>query len=96
VQLLSRVNASALAAQPLAVEQMRPGELDADLGAGKVLDRLPVQTLCRRTFAQQRPRARLDPERPFGAAGAGSLREPIQGVGRDVAAVAPDRRLDQL
>ena len=95
-EMLARVDAALLAAQPFAVQEMRTGELGPKPRTAQPLDRLPVQTVGYLTFAQQRPRAGLDPERPVGAAGARSLRKPIESVGRDLAAVAPDRRLDQL
>ena len=44
-QLLARVQAAALAAQPFAVEQMGAGELHADAGAAEPLDRLAVEAL---------------------------------------------------
>ena len=42
-QLFARIDATALAAQPLAVEQMGPRELGADGGAGQAVDRLAVE-----------------------------------------------------
>ena len=47
-QLLARVDAAALAAQPLAVEQMAAGELDADAGTAEARDRLAVEARRRR------------------------------------------------
>ena len=44
-QLLAGVDAAVLAAQPLAVEQVRAGERDADAGAAEPLDRLAVEPL---------------------------------------------------
>jgi hypothetical protein len=72
-QLLAGVQPPALAAQPLAVEQMRAGELHAHAGAPEPLDRLAVKVLA---VGQQRARARLDPQRPLSAARAGGFREP--------------------
>ena len=65
---VARVDAAVLAAQPLAVEQVRAGELGTQPGPAEPLDRLAVQALGGLAVAQQRPRARLDPERPVGAA----------------------------
>ena len=42
-QLLAGVDAAVLAAQPLAVEQVRAGERHADAGAAEPLDRLAVE-----------------------------------------------------
>jgi hypothetical protein len=53
-QLLARVDAPALAAQPLAVEQMGAGELDADAGTPEARDRLAVEVLGGLVLAQQR------------------------------------------
>jgi hypothetical protein len=72
-QLLSSVNPTALAAQPLPVEQMGAGEVGADASAGKPFDRLPVPALSDLAFAQQRARARLDSQRPVRATGARPL-----------------------
>ena len=44
-QLLAGVEAAALAAQPLAVEEMRAGQLGAHAGAAEPVDRLAVQAL---------------------------------------------------
>ena len=44
-QLLAGVDAAALAAQPLAVEQMGARELHADAGPAEPVDRLAVETL---------------------------------------------------
>src|SRR5207244_7804098 len=41
-ELLARVHASALAAKPLAVEEVSSGELDADAGVAEPVDRLPI------------------------------------------------------
>ena len=44
-QLLSRVDPAILTAQPLAVDQMRAGELGTEPGAAQPLDRLVIQSL---------------------------------------------------
>jgi hypothetical protein len=53
-QLLARVTAAALAAQPLAVEQVRAGQLRADPGAAEPLDRLEIPALGAGVVAEQR------------------------------------------
>ena len=67
-QLLACVDAPVLTTQPLAVEQTGAGELAAEARAAEPLDRLAVEPLRGIALAQQRPRARLDAERPVGAA----------------------------
>ena len=63
-QLLARVDPPALAAQPLAVEQMRAGELHAQARAPEALDRLAVAALGGVPLAGERADAGLDPQRP--------------------------------
>ena len=53
-QLRARVDAPALAAQPLAIEELRPRELGARPRPAEPLDRLAVQAARRLAFAQQR------------------------------------------
>ena len=67
-ELRARVDPPVLAAQPLAVEQVRAGELRAQPRAAQPLDRLAVQALGALALAQQRARAGPDAERPVGAA----------------------------
>ena len=67
-QLLAGVDSPVLAAQPFAVEQMGAGERHTDAGAAEPLDRLAVEAFGRLALAQQRSRARLDPQRPVRAA----------------------------
>jgi hypothetical protein len=95
-QLIARVAPAALAAQPFAVQEMTTGELDADAGAGEALDRLAIERLGGFPVAQQRPRARLDAERPVGATGRGCLRKLAEGIQSRLRLPAPDGRLDQL
>ena len=54
-ELCARVDATALAAQPLAVEQVRAGEFGAEPGAPETLDRLAVELV---RVARGPPRAR--------------------------------------
>ena len=68
-QLLARVDAPALAAQPLAVEQVRAGELRPQPGAAEPLDRLAVEAARPPSPSLSSARdARLDAERPVGCA----------------------------
>src|SRR3984957_19384872 len=69
-KLRAGVDASALAAQPLPVEQMGPCQLDPHPRPGEPLDRLAVQTIGELTRAHQRARTGLDPQCPIRPAGA--------------------------
>jgi hypothetical protein len=62
-QAVARINSSALAAQPLAVEQVAASQFPANPGAFEALDRLQVGAF-RVWPAEQRPRPRLDAQRP--------------------------------
>jgi hypothetical protein len=61
VQLLARVGAAALPAQPLAVQQVGAGQVRAYAGAAEPVDRLLVQAAGGFAVGQQRPAPRLDP-----------------------------------
>ena len=63
-QLRARVDAAILAAQPLAVEQVRAGELGTQPRAAEPLDRLAIEPLGGLALAQQRARARRDARAP--------------------------------
>jgi hypothetical protein len=67
-KLLACVASSPLAPQPLPVEQMRAGELGTEMSPAQPIDRFEVELLGGGAVAQQRPRARLDPQCPVGAA----------------------------
>ena len=60
VQLLARVAAAALSAQPFTVEEVSAGEFGARGGRAQMTDRLTVQALGRVALAQQRAGACLD------------------------------------
>ena len=64
LQLLARVEPPALAAQPLAVEQMRTGQVDLDPGAPQALHGLAIRALGDLAVAQQRPRQRVADRAP--------------------------------
>src|SRR6201999_2471469 len=59
-QLLARVGASALATQPLPVEQVRACKLRVQLGSAETINRLAVEVAGDLPVAQQRPAASLD------------------------------------
>jgi hypothetical protein len=58
VQLLARVDAAVFAPQPLAVQEVRAGQIRPLLGAPEPADRLAVPALGRVVAAQQGPRVR--------------------------------------
>jgi hypothetical protein len=61
-QLFPGVGAAVFAAQPLAVQQVRAGELGAKRGAAKSVDRVGVQVIGGLALGQQRAGPRLDPQ----------------------------------
>ena len=95
-QLLSRVDAPALAAQPLPVEEMCASVFRCDAAATEPVDRLAVELLCERALAEERVRARLDAAGPFGPRRTRSLGETLERGGRELALGAAGRRLDEL
>ena len=60
-ELLASVDAAVLAAQPLAVEEVRAGQRlrSADVDPRQPFDRLPVEPLGRGSLGEHRPRARV-------------------------------------
>src|SRR3954454_2529957 len=93
-ELDTRVAAAILAAQPLPVEQLSPGELGTQAGAAQPLDRLAIQALGTRALAQERPAARLDSQAPVGLAGRGGHDHTLERTGRDLRPGAANRRFD--
>ena len=77
-QLLPRLGAAPLAAQPLPVQQVRPGQLGADPGPAQPLDRLPVEAVGGRAVAEQSADAGLDAQHPRGRGHPGALGQPVQ------------------
>src|SRR5262249_46581891 len=63
-KLASRVAPSFGAAQPLAVEQVRAGQVDGRAAAPELADRFNVGCLGVAALIEQRLAARADPERP--------------------------------
>src|SRR4051812_34183056 len=93
-QLLARVDPAVLAAQPLSVEQMSPGELGTKPGPCQSLDRLAMQALGTLTLAHECPAARLYSPAPVGGAGRGGRYHALERTGRDVGPRGADRRFD--
>ena len=96
-QLRARVRAAALPAQPLAVEQVRAGQLRAQPGPAEPVDRLAVQVarrLRRRSAAPgSAPRCPAPKSVPPGLR---RLRQPLERVGGELGVPAARGRLDQL
>ena len=95
-QLAARVDPSALAMQPLAVQQVGPGELGPQRGAAEPLDRLGVALLRSVPFAQQRSRARLQALRPVGTLDGRHRRQPLQRIPAPVPPPGPHGGLDEF
>src|ERR1700677_1565180 len=94
--MLARVDAPALAAQPLAIEKVRSGEFRAHVRATEPFDRLAVEAIGDIAFAEQCARARFDSQRPLAPARARPLREAPQSPRGALRLPGSHRRLDQL
>src|SRR5829696_1287475 len=90
-ELDTRIDPAILAAQPLPVEQMSPGELRTPPGPSQSLDRLAIQALGTLTLTQQCPAARLHSPAPVGAGGSGGSDHLLERTGRDVGLPGADR-----
>ena len=95
-QLLTRVDPAILAAQPLAVEQVRARELGAQPGAAQPLDRLAIQALGARARRSAAPASAPRCQRPLGAGRSRRRRQPLERVARELGVARARRRLDQL
>src|SRR4029078_5802836 len=67
-EVVARLDAAPLTAQPLAVERVGPRDLYAIAGAPQPMERFLVEALRVLAVAEQRARPGLDPERPIGGA----------------------------
>ena len=95
--MLARVHAPVLTTKPLSVHELRSGQVNRGSAAVvESLDRLAVEGLGQVAVAQKGGRPGANAERPTGAAGACSLVEVAQRLGRDCAGVASGACLDQL
>ena len=95
-QLLARIGPPVLTAQPLAVDQVRAGQLGADAGPAKVLDRRAVVPLGRLALAEQAASPRLDPQHPVGRGHPGTFGQPFQDGREELHIAGPGCRLGQL
>src|SRR5215207_1318982 len=76
-QLLARIDAPSLTAQPLPVEQARACELDADARVAEVIDRLAVQALGGISLTCEGAHAGTDSQRPIAGISRCALRHPL-------------------
>ena len=96
-QLLARVHAPALAAQPLAVEQVRAGELRSQPGPAEAVDRVAVRAVGGLALAHQRARTRASvPSDQSLRVTRVRSREPFQQRGEQRGVADPGRRLGEL
>ena len=95
-QLRARVHPATLAAQPLAVDQLRTRELGTKLGATQPNDRFAIGALGVLARSEQRPRAREHAQPPIAVADARRLGQPLQRLAGQPGLPGPGRRLDQL
>jgi hypothetical protein len=75
---------------------MGSGEVHADAGLFQPFDRFAIKGLSGLTVANQRSRARLDPQCPVGAGRTGHLTEAINRLGRAHCLSASGSRFDEL
>jgi hypothetical protein len=74
----ARSRAPALAAQPLAVEQVGAGELGVDTGTAEERDRVAVVPVSVVAIAEQSADPGLNSQRPVGGPGPGAFGKPFQ------------------
>src|SRR5262249_60331243 len=94
--LLSGADAATFAAEPLAVKQMSPSELDPQTSPRELRDRLAVVSVSDLAVAQERADTRVDTSQPAGADHARPFREPLAGELDARAVTGPGRRFCQL
>src|SRR5829696_5832260 len=95
-KVFARLESSAGAAQPFAVEQMRAGELHPHPRAAEMVDRFAIEGLGVIALTQERTRASLDAESPLSATRASRRHQPLESVGRHFRASTSDGGLNQL
>src|SRR5262249_45291666 len=95
-QLIAGLPDAPLASQPLAVQQLRTAQFDAQRCAAEDVDGHAIAGLGIVAVADQCTRAGLDATCPVRAAAAGGDREPLQRISCTFAHTAVCRCLDQL
>jgi hypothetical protein len=78
-QLLAGVDAATSASKPLAVQELRPRQIEAEAGRFQPLNGLVVRGLGVLACVEESTRPSLDPECPVGRYGSGSFGEPGEG-----------------
>src|SRR5690348_9918816 len=81
-QLFARVQATTLAAEPLAVKEVRTGTIDRDARAAESLDRLGVEVIGALVIDQQCVRASRDSQSPISPARPAPLAQTAVGLNR--------------
>ena len=92
MQLLPRVDPATLPAQPLAVEQVRPGELGPQPGPREPLDRFSIETLGGVAFAEEGTASSCDSQAPVRTAVVSYLMQPLKTVAQRSRVHRPGRR----
>jgi hypothetical protein len=93
-QVLPSLDTAALAAQPLAIHQLRSRQVDAPARATEAVDRIAVEALGVLALAREGERARFDAQRPVGPARPRRLGESAVGVGCPLSGTGPQCGLD--
>ena len=96
LQVVAGVEPAVLPAEPLTVEQVRPGQVGPQRSATQPLDRLGVALLGLPALADQRSRARLQALRPVGTLNGRHGRQPAQRFPGQVRPSGPHGGLDQF
>src|SRR5262249_51611018 len=95
MEMLARVGSPIAAAQDLAVQEVRSGQVEAERGATEAVDGLAVVVLRRAALGEDRAAPSLRPRGPVGPLDH-DVTQLAQLVVRQVASAGPRRSLDQL
>jgi len=95
-QLLPRLDAATLAAQPLPVEQVRAGELGRYRIAAESLDRFAIELFGRGVAKEQRPATGFDAGGPVGTARLRRIHQPLEGVASEPSLTHSNSRFHEL
>jgi hypothetical protein len=95
-QLVAGVNSTVLAAQPLAVHQLGPSQVERDTATAEARNRLLVEGFGARAGGQQGARAGLDPESPVGTTRLCPFDQTLKRHGGELVAAAPHGGFDQF
>jgi hypothetical protein len=95
-QLVAGVDSTVLAAQPLAVHQLGPSQVERDTATAEARNRLLVEGFGARAGGQQGARAGLDPESPVGTTRLCPFDQTLKRHGGELVAAAPHGGFDQF